>query len=157
MARKIELVGGRHTAAVDDEDFDRVSALRWYEHKTRGSLTVYAKAMVDGETYYMHQVVMGDQAQGGVVDHIDRNGLNNTKANLRIISQAENARNWGRDPSLAANVHRVTARGRTYYYWQPGRSTKAAGLRIRLSGTPDSPGFWEQVRNLNATHIGKHL
>jgi hypothetical protein len=47
----------------------------------------------------MHRVVMGcERGDGFQVDHLDHNKLNNTRANLRVVTQAENQRN-----RLAAN------------------------------------------------------
>jgi hypothetical protein len=40
----------------------------------------------------MHRVITNAPA-GKVVDHIDRNGLNNRRCNLRICSAADNSRN----------------------------------------------------------------
>lgn len=48
--------------------------------------------------------------------------------------------------SLPAGVHRVIARGREYFYWQPGRGTLAASKRIRLPDDPHSPEFWNALR-----------
>lgn len=38
------------------------------------------------------------------------------------------------------------ARGREYFYFQPGRSTKHAGERIALPNDPHSPEFWNAIR-----------
>jgi integrase len=43
-------------------------------------------------------------------------------------------------------VHRVTARGREYFYFQPGRGTVSAGDRLRLPNDPHSPEFWTALR-----------
>ena len=61
-------------AIVDDEDFDKANAIRWYLHIGR-----YARNTKVG---FMHQFVMG--AKG--IDHIDFNGLNNQKSNLRLAT-----------------------------------------------------------------------
>lgn len=49
---------------------------------------------------------------------------------------------------LPRGVHRVKARGRDYFYFQPGRGTPNAGARIRLPDDPRSPEFWTAVRQL---------
>lgn len=48
--------------------------------------------------------------------------------------------------SLPKNVHRVTARGREYFYYQAGRGTDHQGPRIPLPKDPQSPEFWQAVR-----------
>ena len=47
---------------------------------------------------------------------------------------------------LPRGVHRVVARGREYFYYQPARGTPSAGHRIRLSRDPHSPEFWTALR-----------
>lgn len=79
----------RLVAIVDDEDLERVSALRWYAKRYKRSLTFYARAVVKGETIYLHRFVLGD-ACGDEIHHIDANGLNCSKANLLSVTHREN-------------------------------------------------------------------
>jgi hypothetical protein len=47
---------------------------------------------------------------------------------------------------LPKGVERVRARGRTYYYWNPGRGTDRQGDRIPLPNADDHPAdFWREV------------
>lgn len=48
--------------------------------------------------------------------------------------------------SLPRNVHHVISRGRDYFYYQAGRGTAHAGLRIKLPSDPTSPEFWNAIR-----------
>lgn len=41
---------------------------------------------------YLHRMIM-KPPKGFIVDHIDGNGLNNTRENLRVVSHSENQRN----------------------------------------------------------------
>jgi hypothetical protein len=52
---------------------------------------------------------------------------------------------------LPRGVHRVTARGRDYFYYQAGRGTSTAGDRIRLPSDPHSPDFWTALRQAQGT------
>ncbi len=143
---------------VDDEDAPRVATKRWYAMKPARSSTVYVRAMEDGKTILLHRFIVGLDDPLLCVDHINRNGLDNRRSNLRVCTKSENSRYLGEAMApLREHVHRVTARGRDYYYWQPGRGTPLASARIRLSGDPNSTEFWEQVRNLNAARLGKSL
>lgn len=80
----------RDYALVDDADFDWLSDWRW--HLKQG----YA-ATASGKVG-MHRVILeldfGDPRQG---EHIDRNGLNNQRSNLRIAEhgQLDNQQNVG--------------------------------------------------------------
>jgi integrase len=47
---------------------------------------------------------------------------------------------------LPKGVHRVIARAREYFYWHPGRGTKAPGVRVRLPDDPTDPAFWVALR-----------
>lgn len=47
---------------------------------------------------------------------------------------------------LPKGVHRVTAGGRDYFYWHPGRGTASAGPRVRLPDDPTDPKFWIALR-----------
>jgi hypothetical protein len=77
------------TTFIDEEDFDRVSIHLWFAHRVKTSRTIYAKAVRGGLTIYLHRLVM-DAAAGQVVDHIDGDGLNNRKDNLRLVTHREN-------------------------------------------------------------------
>lgn len=48
--------------------------------------------------------------------------------------------------SLPRHVHCVRSRGREYFYYQEGRGTPQVGERIRLPNDPQTPEFWNAVR-----------
>jgi hypothetical protein len=82
-------------ALVDDEDFDILSQWSWHIKKSKD--TVYAIAngsrkLLQRKTIYMHRVIL-NAPEGMKVDHIDGNGINNTRSNLRICTTSENNRN----------------------------------------------------------------
>lgn len=95
---KIPLSNSDLFAIVDDEDFALVSRYKWHVRRTKNSNTVYASASkhVPGRrspvNIRMHRLITG-APKGMEVDHIDRNGLNNTRGNLRVCTSTENRRN----------------------------------------------------------------
>lgn len=87
--KEIHLPCGK-VALVSDEDHYRVSKLSWSD---RGGGYVRArfkkKAGGDGRIVYLHRFILYAPA-GFDVDHIDRNPLNNTRENLRIVTRSRN-------------------------------------------------------------------
>lgn len=78
-------------SAVSEEDFDKIKRLRW--HLTPDG---YAKGTLDGKAISMHHFIIGKPTSGYVIDHIDRNKLNNTRENLRHATLTENSQNTSR-------------------------------------------------------------
>lgn len=97
--KQIPLTKGK-VAIVDDEDFDRLNAHKWYalEAKRRcGRAPNFYGARCSGGRrskvhHLMHREIMG-VGKGMQVDHRDGNGLNNRRGNLRVATQLQNLHN----------------------------------------------------------------
>jgi AP2 domain/HNH endonuclease len=85
--REITLTKG-FVALVDDGDYERINAVKWYALVHRR--TVYATRKPKEGHFMMHRVIMGITDPKIHVDHRDFNGLNNTRANLRVCTNQEN-------------------------------------------------------------------
>jgi len=88
---KIPLTQGRF-ALIDDGDFEKVSRYKWYFDKIG-----YAGAnlpMIKGKrgTIRMHRLLM-DFPKRSEIDHVNGNGLDNRKSNLRLCTHAQNIHN----------------------------------------------------------------
>jgi len=81
-----------YMTVVDDEDFEQLSKYTWFAHKGRATGTVYARHDGPLGKMFMHTFLMRP-GHGFQVDHIDGNGLNNQRANLRICTQTQNMQN----------------------------------------------------------------
>lgn len=90
MTRQIALTQGK-IALVEDSDYETYSRLNWYA-KQYGN-TWYAVRQEEQKTVYMHRKIMGVIDGMIIVDHINGNGLDNRRSNLRKCTRSENQRN----------------------------------------------------------------
>jgi hypothetical protein len=74
-------------AIVDAEDYEEVSQYKWSAHINGANR--YAVRCNKGKRLAMHRFIM-KPPKGMVVDHIDGNGLNNRRSNLRICTAQQN-------------------------------------------------------------------
>ena len=81
-------------AIVDDEDYEAVSAKRWYANpqKNRNRRFPYAERQERGKHIQMHREILQPPSSFHV-DHINGNGLDNRRSNLRLVSNAQNQQN----------------------------------------------------------------
>lgn len=91
---KFKLASGV-TVSIDKKDYDTLpTKTGWYEQKEshNNAKTSY----VVHDTYgRLHRVILGIEDPNILIDHIDRDGLNNERNNLRIVTNSENKRNQG--------------------------------------------------------------
>lgn len=92
--KEILLTQGK-VALVDDEDYPELSKYRWCAHKDGN--TYYAmrhSPTINGKrhTILMHVVISGTP-KGMETDHINGNGLDNRRENLRVVTRRENTQN----------------------------------------------------------------
>lgn len=92
----IQLTKG-HFSKVDDEDFNDLIKYKWHvqiNHYKSRSILYAARSIRDEngkrQQLFIHQVVLGGKKNGFVSDHIDFDGLNNTRSNLRYLTQRDN-------------------------------------------------------------------
>lgn len=79
--------GAGKYALVSPEDYPRLVRHSWYYREG------YALAKIDSHEIRMHRYIMDVHDPDLIVDHKDRNRLNNTRGNLRVINYLENANN----------------------------------------------------------------
>lgn len=89
--KHIELTQGKQ-AIVDDDDYDRLSESKWFAGSSVTSSTKYAYRSKGSGDIAMHRVVL-NAGECEMVDHVDGDGLNNTKSNLRICTKSQNGMN----------------------------------------------------------------
>lgn len=93
-SHRIQLTQGQ-SALVSSEDYEAVAANKWHavlcqrRWYARRSLKVAGKMKV----IYMHRQIMGLGGDKEIVDHINGDGLNNTRQNLRITTYSQNNMN----------------------------------------------------------------
>jgi hypothetical protein len=94
-ACEIELPNGL-VALCDEADAGNLSLFRWFASTTKNSRTFYARGRMAGvgecrSAWHMHRIVLCFPVLH--VDHINGNGLDNRRCNLRLCKPSQNACN----------------------------------------------------------------
>jgi len=94
--KEIILTQGK-VALVDDEDFEELSKHKWHAYKSNNTFYAlrnsYYVENKKRHTIQMHRVILGLKDLSVKCDHIDHNGLNNQRYNLRPSTNAQNCKN----------------------------------------------------------------
>lgn len=102
------------TITIDLEDVNKVNTYQWHIEKSHSGIK-YAQAILPNKkTLRMHRLFLPNSTQ---VDHINNNGLDNRKSNLRSCNNAENNRNkkFHRNPLSGYTGIRYNPRADSYY------------------------------------------
>lgn len=120
--KQIPLTQGKF-ALVDDEDFERLSGLKWHVRKSGNCFyaTTYICKVNGKSTYFfMHRLIL-NPPDGIGIDHIDRNSLNNQKSNLRFATDSQNQANrrmQRNNKSGVRGVHKHNNKWRARIYFR---------------------------------------
>lgn len=120
-----------HVALVDDDDIEAVIAGGpWHAHRDRN--TFYARhRLEDGTDVKLHKFLTGYS----MTDHINGNGLDNRRANLRpadpSLNQANRIHLSGRSGFRGVTLHKMTGR------WQAAICVRRVQRYLGLYGSPE--------------------
>ena len=117
-------------ALVTPADYPGLIRYKWCAIKSPH--TFYALAKVNGHRTPMHRFVMNPRSTM-VVDHINHNGLDNRRTNLRICTNAQNSRN-----SRPVRQKKVKYKGVTFV-----KTSKRFRASIRHKKKSKSIGYFD--------------
>lgn len=133
-----------HEAIIDVRDLYLVEDKNWCA-LAQGHTTYAVRADYSTGKYklvYMHRHLQS-APDGLEVDHIDGNGLNNSRSNLRVVSRAQNAKNLG-----AYNNNTSGFKGASFH--------KASGkwqAQIRDKGAIEYLGLFETASDAHEAYV----
>jgi len=99
MSRRIPLTQGKY-AIVDDADYEWLSQWKWYASGSATTGQFYATRFLPHpkgtpkRSVLMHRQILGlIPGDGKHTDHINANGLDNRRANIRVCTPSQNQAN----------------------------------------------------------------
>ena len=121
--KEIKLTQGKITL-VDDEDYEYLNQFKWYVFKKGHTYYVARQKSINGvtKTILMHRLII-NTPNNMMTDHIDHNGLNNQKYNLRICTNGQNLMNrnpYGASKYLGVYFLKLVKKTREYIYIHAG-------------------------------------
>lgn len=100
--KEIKLGKSSYVALVDDEDFEYLNQWKWQSNKKGNLIYVVRRELLDDKyangnrkttKVSMHRVIMNLTDKKMFVDHINHNGLDNQRSNLRNANSIQNSLN----------------------------------------------------------------
>lgn len=133
---KISLTQGKF-ALIDDKDFTLINSYKWYAQNNSGYTFYAIHRYQDKQTkksiyIKMHRLIMNPQ-DNEEIDHIDSDGLNNQKFNLRICTSQQNNMNRKKLKSCSSKFKGV--------YWK--KQYKKWCSRIKINNKFKHLGYFD--------------
>lgn len=98
---------GEQTGFIDDEDYGLIYAKGLTLHTTPRHGTFYVIVYTNGVQLRLHRLILNPEP-GAVIDHINGNGLDNRRSNLRVVSQGINNLNARKRAESSSKYKGVT-------------------------------------------------
>lgn len=111
-----------YEAVIDIADVPLVEGFNWSAMPGRRTMYGYRKVRTpEQKSIRLHCAILGF-AWGGEIDHVDGDGLNNRRSNLRPATRSQNQHNAG--------VRADNASGFKGVWWSEWRKKWRAGIRV---------------------------
>ncbi len=128
MSKQIILSTGNITI-VDDEDFEELSKYSWTEHKSTSYKTSYAtrSVRINGKKkrIWMHREI-NNTPDGFQTDHVNHNGLDNRRSNLKTVTASQNCENRrirSDSGTGVKNISKIIKRDKEYFVFRAVRNS----------------------------------
>jgi hypothetical protein len=122
-----KITGGH--VLLNSSDVKKISHLKWHKVKSRNTYYARAHMYKNGKRITVNMQAFLFGCSSVPVDHKDRNGLNNTRRNLRVISHYENLQNYpGKGGKSKFKGVSIFYRGRAHILWRATIAGKTLGL-----------------------------
>jgi hypothetical protein len=122
--KEMKLTQGK-VALVDDEDFEWLLRFKWC---LKGDYrTSYAHTWIDGTMITMHRLIL-QASRGEEVDHINGNGLDNQRGNLRLCVRTLNAKNRRKFTECSSRF-----KGVNWHKWRNRWATRIQKDHLQIS------------------------
>jgi hypothetical protein len=141
---------GKYFAIVDDEDYDLINTYNWSIDIKQS----YAMSKIQGKMVLMHRFIINTPFNK-LTDHIDGDGLNNQKSNLRLATSQQNCGNRRpRGSSKYLGVSYKKSVKKSKLRWEASISTKYIGIyetEIEAAKAYDiaAKNYYGEYANLN--------
>lgn len=138
----VPLVGGEF-AFIDYADMDLVmcASEEWMALRPNGAASVYAVAKSRRPFLYMHRLILGVTARRQWCDHVDGDGLNNRRTNLRLSTPSQNCMNrrtrTGSRSGFKGVAPYFDPRSRKQYGWTAWITVGGAHKYLGLAGSAE--------------------
>ena len=113
-------------ALVDDDVYEWAKDYNWYAKYTNNLWYVARNSSIKDDvqhkqhTIWLHHCIIGFPLSNKEVDHIDGNGLNNQRSNLRFTTGRQNQQNAKKHRIgrlVGAYMFKSNYKDKTYIYW----------------------------------------
>lgn len=134
--KTIPLTQGK-VALVDDADYADLARYKWYATKKGGPWYAKRNSPRTGGRHHailLHRVLL-DAPPGLEVDHINGNGLDNRRANLRLATHAENQ--YNRRPLGGTSRFKGVCWNREHGKWRAAIRTGGKDLYLGYYATEE--------------------
>lgn len=125
---------------IDTDDFEKVNALpvKWFSHLDKGTKSFYVRANIKigntHKTILMHRYIM-DANDMSLIDHINRNSLDNRRNNLRTVNHIEN----GQNKSIVSKTNSSGVRG---VFWN--KQTRSWKVMLKVNKKQIFLGYFKE-------------
>ena len=146
--KMIEIIQGKHSYLISDEDIEKVRKYKWYKDIQSG----YWFTKINDKKLYLHRYITNNNTKNPT-DHISGDKNDNTRENLRICTRAVNARNQRIKSNNETGYRNIFKSGKKYILQAcVNGKTKTFGIYDTIEDAlKDKLTIWKEQFNIDYT------